>query len=130
MPECNQQSTPKSKEPKSNFIHKELAAGGWQKYTLVEQMANIGSEVHRSIKRFREKDEARFQNEFYRALELFDLTLMDERWKGRRKEIARAREVFCSVMLDSHLYPDLEKEFESFEKYYMWFAVKAQGRKK
>ena len=113
-----------------NFIHKDLAEGGWQKYSLVEQMANIGSEVHRTIKRFREKDEERFKNAFYRALELFDLTLMDNRWKGRRKEIARSQEVFCSLLLDSHLYKDLDKELESLERYFMWFAVKAQGRKK
>jgi len=113
-----------------NFIHKELAAGGWQKYSLVEQMANIGSEVHRSIKRFREKDEKHFQSAFYRALELFDLTLMDSRWKGRLKEIARAREVFCSLMLDSHLYKDLDKELDSLERYFMWFGVTAQARKK
>ena len=129
MSEKNLESSLKSENLKSNFFHKELATGGWQKYSLVEQMANIGSEVHRAIKRFKEKDEDRLKNAFYRALELFDLTLMDNRWQGRRKEIARSREVFCSVMLDSHLYPDLKKEFESLEKYYMWFAIKARSEK-
>jgi len=32
------------------YQHKKLAAGRWEKLTFFEQMANIGSEVGRSIK--------------------------------------------------------------------------------
>ena len=31
------------------FQHKELSQGKWQKMSLIEQMANIGSEVERAI---------------------------------------------------------------------------------
>jgi hypothetical protein len=33
----------------TEFIHKSLASGRWQKLTFPEQMANIGSEVGRAI---------------------------------------------------------------------------------
>ncbi|OGY64381.1 MAG: hypothetical protein A3I89_03060 [Candidatus Harrisonbacteria bacterium RIFCSPLOWO2_02_FULL_41_11] len=86
-----------------NFIHKELSAGGWQKLSLKEQLGNIGSEVSRAA-RWRGKDEKLFWGAVERGLELFDLTLADSRWKGRRWEIARAREVFCDAVYGGKLY--------------------------
>ncbi len=32
-----------------SYIHRELANGGWQALSLMEQMANIGSEVERAV---------------------------------------------------------------------------------
>lgn len=79
----------------SRVQHKTLAAGKWQSMNLAEQMGNIGSEVHRTLQ-WRGKDKARFETAFERGLELFDLTLEDERWRGRFREIARARGVLRS----------------------------------
>ena len=83
--------------------HKNLAEGGWQKLTLAEQMANIGSEISRAIK-WREKDKNLFQKALIRALELFDLTILDPRWKSRLKEITRAREIFCDTVFGDKKY--------------------------
>ena len=108
--------------------HKELAAGRWFELSLPEQMANIGSEVHRSIKWFLKKD-GRFQSAFERALELFNLTLEDKRWIGRYKEICISREVFCTLLTDSANTPNLEKELTSLDKYFTDFAVFARKNK-
>ena len=43
-----------------NLAHKDLAGGRWFEFSLLEQMANIGSEVER-------------------AMELFNLTLINKR---------------------------------------------------
>ena len=100
-----------------NFIHEELAAGRWFELTLAEQLGNIGSEVSRTSK-WKDKDEKLFWGAVYRALELFDLTLSDPRWRGRRREIARAREVFCDAVYGGKLYgssfPDLIRYFNQF----------------
>ena len=103
-----------------NFrYHKEAAAGGWQRFTLMEQMANIGSEVGRARK-WQGKDEELFQGAVERALELFDLTLEDPRWRGRLREIARAREVFLDAVLGGKKYGStLERE----EQHSMQFAL-------
>lgn len=111
------------------IYHKELVAGGWKKLSLIEQMGNIGSEVGRSINWFKKGDKERFNAAFEKALELFDLTLDDVRWKGRRKEIARGREVFCSLLFDTELTDALIKELNSFDKYFLWFAVAVNERK-
>ncbi|MEX2033224.1 MAG: hypothetical protein WD889_01515 [Candidatus Colwellbacteria bacterium] len=102
-----------------NFQHKELAAGGWQRFNLMEQMANIGSEVGRA-RRWQGKDEQLFQGAVERALELFDLTLEDPRWKGRLREIARAREIFLDAVFGGKEYGST---LEESDRYFTWFAV-------
>lgn len=101
----------------SLFIHQNLASGRWQKFSLPEQLANIGSEVSRARK-WQGKDENIFWGAVERALELFNLTLMDPRWRGRLREIARTREVFCDAVLGGKNYngslEDLEHYFLSF----------------
>lgn len=98
-------------------IHKNLASGGWMKLSLAAQLGNIGSEVLRAARQQR-KDKKLFWGAVWRALELFDLTLDDPRWKGRRWEIARAREVFCDAVYGGKLYKsslhDLQKYFDQF----------------
>lgn len=108
--------------------HKELASGRWFQLSLAEQMANIGSEVHRAILWYLKKDD-RFQNAFERALELFDLTLDDVRWKGRYKEICISRECFCSLILDGASYDNPEKELASIDNYFMQFAYLVRNRR-
>lgn len=105
-----------------SFVHKGLAAGGWQKLSLAEQLGNIGGEVSRANK-WQAKDEKVFWGAAYRALELFDLTLNDPRWKGRRLEIARAREVFCDALYGGKLY---SSSLEGLIKYFDQFALAAR----
>ena len=84
----------------STLMHP-AAAMRWHTFPLVEQMANVGSEVERAIRAHESGNIARFDGAFARAAELFDLTAQDERWRGgRRREILRAREEFCRLFFD------------------------------
>lgn len=104
------------------FIHRELASGRWARFSLAEQLGNIGSEVNRA-KNWQNKDDSLFRGAVERALELFDLTLMDSRWKGRYREIARAREVFCDAVYGGGLY---KSSLEDLVKYFDNFALAAR----
>lgn len=101
------------------IFHKELRSGGWSKLSLIEQLANIGSEVGRAGK-WQGKDENIFWGAVARALELFDLTLMDSRWKGRLREIARVREVFCDAAFGGKNY---QSSIKDLERYFLLFTV-------
>lgn len=81
-------------------FHKEAAAGQWFHLSFDEQLGNIGSEVAR-VARWKEGDRHHFENAVQRALELFALTLEDERWGERLREVADMREVFCSAVADN-----------------------------
>jgi hypothetical protein len=104
--------------------HKELAAGRWFELCLVEQLGNIGSEVSRASQ-WQNRDEKLFWMAVERTLELFDLTLEDERWRGRHREIARAREVFCDAVCGGQLY---KSDFPSLMRYFDQFASAARNR--
>ena len=80
------------------FQHKTLAQGRWQNMSFLEQMANIGSEVERTIS-WKEKENQEYSDQaFIRSLELFDLTLDTKHSFSRIKEIARAREMWVDFV--------------------------------
>jgi hypothetical protein len=99
--------------------HRGLADGRWQELSLAEQLANVGSEVGR----MRRHAEPASAPAFERALELLDLTLADRRWQGRRKEIARARELLCDAALGGREYGTTLAELD---RYFLAFAVLAR----
>lgn len=105
--------------------HEQLAGGGWQKLSLIEQLGNIGSEVGRAAK-WRGQDEENFRQAAWRALELFDLTIRDVRWRGRLKEILRAREFFCGALLGGDTY---KTTLSDLDRYFFQYAAAARLKK-
>jgi hypothetical protein len=103
--------------------HRELAAGGWSRLSLVEQLANVGAEVGRML-RWRDTDERLAARAFDRALDLLDLTLADPRWRGRLKEIARARELLCDAESGGLQYGT---SLQDLDRYFLAFAVAARS---
>ncbi len=102
-------------------LHQDLASGRWHSLTLAEQLGNIGSEYGRAQRAMHQGDADRFQNATDRCLELFDLTLVDPRWRGPRlRELARVREAACEEFFSAS--PDSK----SLERYFLAFAVSAR----
>ncbi len=106
-------------------VHRDLAAGRWATLTLAEQLGNAGADVGRAIRARAAGDTTRFTSAFERALELLDLTLEDERWRGpRRREIARAREVVCDHLVGPGRYGSTDR---SLEAWFMAYALAARA---
>jgi hypothetical protein len=107
--------------------HPELAAGRWFRLSLVEQVANVGSEIERAI-RWRGKGNAEVgRRAFERALELLDLTIADEKNRARLKELTRLREALADYFWFDNRYGSSD---ESWRKYFHAFAhaaAKARG---
>jgi hypothetical protein len=108
----------------TGFQHQSLAAGRWFNFSLAEQLGNIGSEVGRTLRA--KGDEKRFESAAIRALELFDLTISDPRWRKRLKEITRAREIFCDVVFGSAEYGI---SLEDLDRYFYYFAYAARAKR-
>lgn len=110
----------------TGFQHQSLAEGRWFMLPLVEQLANIGSEVNRTIKA--RGDKARYDNAVVRCLELFDLTLSDPRWQKQKrlKEIARSRELFCDAAWGTMQY---KTSLEDLNRYFYYFAYAARAHR-
>ena len=102
--------------------HKNLAAGSWQKLSLMEQMGNIGSEISRALN-WRDKDQIIYENAIDRALELLDLTIADPRWRARLKELTRVRELLVDAIFGGKEY---KTSFEDLYRYFFHFALAAR----
>jgi hypothetical protein len=108
-----------------NYQHKNLAAGKWEEMSFLEQMANIGSEVERTIT-WKEKGNKEYsQKAFERSLELFDLTLNSDLKYSRLKEVARARELWVDFVKYDN---DFQSTAEQWRKYFyqLLFALKSK----
>lgn len=96
------------------YQHKNLAGGRWFELSLLEQMANIGSEVERAIK-WKNKNNAQYcRLAFERALELLDLTAIDEKNKKRLKEIMRVREALVDYFVFKNEYCSTDKSWQNY----------------
>jgi hypothetical protein len=106
--------------------HAGLAAGRWESLSLAEQLANVGSEVDRAIAAWAMHRSDRFDRALARALELFDLTVRDARWRGhRRREILRAREEFCRLFFED---PVQAGAADTLSAYFLCFGLLARRR--
>jgi hypothetical protein len=104
-------------------LHRGLAER-WPTFTLIEQLAHVGSEVDRSIRAHESGNAARFDNALARALELFDLTIADDRWRGnRRGELCRAREEFCRLFFSDDVPAG---SAVGLQRYFLAFATAAR----
>lgn len=92
----------------------------------MEQLANVGSEVERTIAWRKKGDLGISQRAFERALELLDLTIADPRWQKRLKELVRAREVLVDYFYGDNEYQSTD---ESLQKYFYYFTYAAQLEK-
>ncbi len=97
----------------------------WAEMPFIAQMANIGSEVGRTLKWKRKGNANMAKGAFVRALDLFDLTIavgrMNESLSSRDsmlKEVIRARDQFCEEYLsdDSKALIPSDKYFSHFAK--------------
>ena len=98
--------------------HKELAEGRWQEMSFCEQMANIGSEVSRTIKWKEKQNSIQSQKAFERALELIDITLTTNPRMTALKELCRLRENLCDEYNKTEL-----NGLSQINKYLFQFAI-------
>lgn len=106
-----------------SVAHRELAAGRWFTFSLVDQLANTGGEVERALNwRDKNADEPA-RRAVVRALELLDLTLADPGNRGRRRELARLRETLVDYFLGDNRYGSSPR---LWRRYFLPFACAAR----
>jgi hypothetical protein len=106
-----------------SYQHKDLALGRWKKMSLLDQMANIGSEVERALN-WRAKNNSDYSRmAFERILELIDLTLEIPGEFASLKEITRMREAIVDYFSGSNQFMSTES---SWRKYFSHFTYAAR----
>jgi hypothetical protein len=104
--------------------HRELAAGRWYQFSLVEQLANTGSEVERALNWKQRGNTEYSMRAIERALELLDLTIADARHRGRLRELTRVREVLVDYFYADNRFGSSPA---SWHTYFNAFAVAARA---
>jgi hypothetical protein len=106
-----------------NIFHTGLA-DRWSQFSTLEQMANIGAEVGRAINWRKKNNLEMSKNAFYRALELIDFSINDQKNKNSLKEILRVREVLADYFMGENIYQSTDK---AWEKYFYYFNFAARN---
>lgn len=105
------------------YQHKKLAAGKWNSLSLIQQLANIGSEVERTISWNKKGNNLYSKKAFWRCLELIDITLADRKNKLRLRELARLREALVDYFIGDNQYSSSD---ELWHKYFFAFNYAAR----
>ena len=108
-----------------NIVHHQgLTLEDWSSNDIFYQMANIGSEIFRTIS-WREKKPEYSQKAFERALELLDLTIADKKNQNRLTELLRIRETLIDYFLFDNIYKSTDKQWEN---YFFSFNLAARAK--
>jgi hypothetical protein len=100
-------------------LHKDLTPERWFKFSIFEQLANVGMDIERTIQWKKCGKIESSHQAFERAMELLDLTIADPKnVKGTRKELVRVREVLKDYFVFNNEYSFTD---EFWQKYFYDF---------
>jgi len=108
------------------YQHRELAAGRWYELSFFEQMANVGTEIGRTISWKNKGKPDISQRAFERALELLDLTISDKKNQRRLRELLRVREALADCYFFDNIYRSSD---EFWQRYFYPFQFAARANR-
>jgi hypothetical protein len=108
-----------------SYSHKELASGRWRELSFFDQMANVGSEIGRTITWKMKKNQDYERLAFDRALELLDLTIEDSKNRSRLREIVRVREALADFFVFDNVYKSTDRLWQNYF-YAFTYAARVQ----
>jgi hypothetical protein len=85
----------------------------WLRFSLVEQMANIGAEIGRAIN-WSKKGKKESTVFFERGLELLDLTIGDPKNRKRLRELLRVRETLADYFCFDNIYGSSDEKWNNY----------------
>lgn len=104
--------------------HKDLSAGSWSQLSFMQQMANIGSEVHRALNWRSKNNDLYCQKAVVRSLELIDLTLGCVKGISRYKELARVREAIVDYFFGKNEFSSSDVLWRKYFDHFNYAARK------
>ncbi len=113
----------------THVIHKDIyESGRWLKMPLVEQLANVGSDVGRAIQWKAKGDLRASIQALYRALEQIDFTVADPKNKGHLREVLRVREFLADYFVGDNQYGFTDDAWQQYFYYFGYAAALLRGR--
>ncbi len=109
-------------------VHKDPASGRWFELSLIEQLANIGTDIERCIK-WKQKGHLDYSRAaFERALDLLYLTVEDPKNRNRLREILRTREALIDHFVCDNEYNTTDQQWQNYFYQFNYAAAVKKGR--
>jgi len=110
-------------------IHKDLTPAHWFTFSLFEQLANVGTDIARTIQWKQNGNSDYSTKAFERALELLDFTIADPKnKKGTLKEILRVREALVDHFMYDNEYMTTDEYWQQYFFDFNYAAAVERGR--
>lgn len=109
-------------------LHKNLASGRWFELSLIEQLANVGTDVERAIRWKQKGNVLSSKQAFERALDLLDLSISDSKNRERLKELTRMREVLVDYFMFDNEYGSTDQSWQNYFYPFNYAAALRSGR--
>jgi hypothetical protein len=111
------------------MIHKDLNPQHWFSFSLIEQLANVGTDVERVIFWRNNNNPEYSQKAFERVLELLYMTIEDPKNRGASlKELTRMREVLVDYFMYDNEYGSTDALWQSYFFAFNYAAALQRGR--
>lgn len=112
----------------SMMTHKDLTIERWFKFSLMEQLANIGSDIQRTVT-WKQKNNLKLSSaSFERALELLYFTIEDPKNRCQLKELVRAREALIDHFIGDNEYNTTDQQWQKYFFQFNYAAALMRGR--
>lgn len=102
--------------------HRDLQKDRWAKMPLIEQMANIGSEVSRALHWQQRNKEEYCHNAVNRALELVASTIDSVPVKSHLRELTRLREAIIDYFYGSNEFSSSDLIWQKYFDHFNYAA--------
>jgi phosphoenolpyruvate carboxylase len=114
---------------KNAMIHTGLTLERWSKFSVFEQLANVGTDIARAFEGKKKNNAQYSEKAFERAMELLDLTIADPKNRGGAlKELARVREALKDHFLCDNEYETTEQFWQDYFYHFNYAAALQKGR--
>jgi len=113
------------------ILHQGLTPEHWFTFSLMEQLANVGTDIERTINWRNRGNKNASDAAFDRAIELLDLTIADPKHKkqgGRLKELCRIREALADYFLFNNEYKSSDKLWQDYFYCFNYAAALQRGK--
>ncbi len=95
--------------------HRDLISDRWFKFSLFEQLANVGADIERTIQWKQHGNIDYSKDAFERALELLNLTIADPKNSGASlKELVRVREALIDHFVYDNEYATADDTWQQY----------------
>lgn len=110
------------------IIHKDLANGRWNTFSLFDQLGNVGTDVERAIswKKRGKLDDS--EKALERGLELLQFTILDPKNKNRRKELFRVKEALLDYFYGDNEYGSSDALWQQYFYHYAYASAIQKGK--